>query len=244
MNEHKNDRKKGLSALVESQDDFSILDAIGGVRGIVESMLPGLLFVIMFVITRDTQLTVIVSAVLAIVQVLFRLIQRQSVMGALSGLIAVAICLVWAWTSGQARNYYSYGIIVNSLSAVLLIISLLVRIPMMGIVLECFRKIPTGNLGLWLQTWRNDKPLLRAYMITTCLWLVLFVLRVCVQAPLYLSNQVVLLGTVRLIMGLPLWALLVWVSYLIIANPLHRNEQQRKIQAQVDSSVRMLNKED
>lgn len=222
--------RKGLAALIESDEEFSILDVMGGVRGIVESMIPGLIFVVMFVITRDTQITVIVSAVIAVLQVLIRLVQKQSIMGALSGLFAVAICLIWAWTSREARNYYSYGILVNSLSLVLLIISLIVRVPMVGIVLECFRKIPTGNYKQWLSNWRNDKPLLRAYMITTCLWLTLFIVRVCIQAPLYFTNQVVLLGTVRLVMGLPLWALTVWITYLIIANPLHKNEARRKAQ--------------
>ena len=37
------------------------------------------------------------------------------------------------------------------------------------------------------------------------------------------SEQEALLGTARLLMGIPFWALAIWVSYLIIATPLHRH---------------------
>lgn len=49
-------------------------------------------------------------------------------------------------------------------------------------------------------------------------------LRLVVQVPLYLSNQVGWLGTARLLMGIPFWALAIWVSYLIVATPMHRHK--------------------
>ena len=63
-----NDRKRtGLGALAQAgDDDFSVITAIGGPRGVVESMLPGFLFVVMFVVTSNLQLTIIVSAALAV----------------------------------------------------------------------------------------------------------------------------------------------------------------------------------
>ncbi len=48
-------------------------------------MLPGVVFVVLFVATSNLQLTIAVSAVLAVLQVIVRLFQRQSVMGAVSG---------------------------------------------------------------------------------------------------------------------------------------------------------------
>ena len=63
----------------------------------------------------------------------------------------------------------------------------------------------------------------RAYTIVTVLWIGVFALRLIVQVPLYLADSVALLGTARLLMGIPFWALAIWVSYLIIATPLHRH---------------------
>ena len=142
--------RTGVAALTQAGDgDFSVIDAIGGPRGVVESMLPGFVFVVMFVITSDLRSTVIVSAVLAAVQVMARLVQRQSVMGALSGLVSVAICLVWAWHSHEARNYYMFGFITNAVYIVLLGISLIARVPGLGLVVEFIRSLPTEHFRDW-----------------------------------------------------------------------------------------------
>ncbi len=215
----------GLASLARSDaEDFSVIEAIGGPRGIVESLLPGLVFVVMFIITSNLQLTVIVSAVLAGLQVLVRLAQRQSAMGALSGLIAVGICLVWAWNSHEARNYYTFGFITNAVYLVALSVSMAVRVPGVGLLVEFIRTLPTGQFGAWLADWKNDRPLWRAYMIVTALWTGLFGVRLLVQVPLYLADNVAALGITRLVMGIPFWALAIWVSYLIIATPLYRHK--------------------
>ena len=226
--------RTGVAALTQAGDgDFSVIEAIGGPRGVVESMLPGFVFVVMFVITSDLRSTVLVSAVLAAVQVVARLIQRQSVMGALSGLVSVAICLVWAWHSHEARNYYMFGFITNAVYIVLLGISLIARVPGLGLVVEFIRSLPTERFGDWFHGWMNDKPLKRAYMAITALWVGVFALRLLVQVPLYLSDRVAWLGTARLLMGIPFWALAIWVSYLIVATPMHRHrELERAAQRQ------------
>lgn len=226
--------RTGVAALTQAGDgDFSVIDAIGGPRGVVESMLPGFVFVVMFVITSDLRSTVMVSAVLAAVQVMARLIQRQSVMGALSGLVSVAICLVWAWHSHEARNYYMFGFITNAVYIVLLGISLIARVPGLGLVVEFIRSLPTEHFRDWFHGWMSDKPLKRAYMAITALWVGVFALRLLVQVPLYLSDRVAWLGTARLLMGIPFWALAIWVSYLIVATPMHRHrELERAAQRQ------------
>ena len=59
--------------------------------------------------------------------------------------------------------------------------------------------------------------------------MVVFALRLVVQVPLYLGNNIAWLGTTRLIMGIPCWALAIWVSYLIIATPLHAHVQAERV---------------
>ena len=145
-------KRTGLGALADAgnTDDFSVIDAIGGPRGVIESMLPGVVFVALFVITSNLQLTIGVSAALAVLQVIVRLCQRQSVMGAVSGLLAVGICLIWAWNSHEARNYYMFGFLTNAFYVVLLTISLLVRVPGLGLVIEFIRTLPTEHFRAWL----------------------------------------------------------------------------------------------
>lgn len=233
MTEPQPTKRTGLGALASAgaSDDFSVIDAIGGPRGVVESMLPGVVFVVLFVATNNLNLTIAVSAILAVVQVVIRLIQRQSIMGALSGLLAIAICLIWAWHTHQARDYYMFGFITNAVYAALLGISLLARVPGLGLVVEFIRKMPTERYREWFNSWMKDKPLKRAYTIVTALWMGLFLLRLVVQVPLYLTNHVAALGVTRLLMGLPFWALAIWISYLIIATPLHHHRMAEQAAA-------------
>lgn len=233
-------KRTGLASLADAgeNEDFSVIDAIGGPRGVVESMLPGVVFVALFVATSDLELTIGVSAVLAVLQVIVRLLQRQSIMGALSGMIAVGICLIWAWQSHEARNYYMFGFLTNAFYIVLLTISLIARVPGLGLAIEFIRTLPTEHFKAWLDEWMSDKPLKRAYTIVTVLWIGVFALRLVVQVPLYLTNNVALLGTARLIMGIPFWALAIWVSYLIVATPMHRHKvaQAAKQAAQAEQT--------
>lgn len=225
-NDHDGRRRTGLGSLASAgtDEDFSVIDAIGGPRGVVESMLPGLVFVVLFVVTSDLDLTIGVSAALAVLQVAVRLLQRQPALGAVSGLVAVGICLVWAWQSHEARNYYMFGFLTNAFYIVLLAVSLLVRVPGLGLVIEFIRTLPTEHFRAWLADWRGDRALNRAYTIITALWIGVFSLRLVVQVPLYLGNHVGWLGTARLLMGIPFWALAIWVSYLIVATPMHRHK--------------------
>ena len=224
----------GVLATIGDSGDFSVIDAIGGARGVLESMLPGVVFVMLFIITSNLHLTIAVSAVLAALQVIVRLIQRQSVIGALSGLLAVGICLIWAWKSHEARNYYMFGFVTNSFYIVLLSASLLVRIPGLGFVIEFIRTLPTENFRAWLSDWRSDKDLTRAYTAITALWICVFSLRLLVQIPLYVTDHVGLLGTARLLMGIPFWALAIWASYLIVATPMHRHKAMMAEEAASD----------
>ena len=148
--------------------------------------------------------------------------------------MAVGICLIWAWQTHEARNYYIFGFITNAGYAALLAVSLIARVPGLGLVVEFIRSLPTEHFKAWFHDWMDDKALKRAYMIVTGLWVGLFLLRLVVQVPLYLTNHVAALGVTRLLMGIPFWALAIWVSYLIVATPMHRHKvAARKIQTEV-----------
>ena len=166
MTDQNQKKRTGMASLAAAGEgeDFSVIDAIGGPRGVIESMLPGVLFVVLFVVTSNLNLTIGVSAALAVLQVVIRLVQRQSVMGALSGLIAVGICLIWAWQSHEARNYYMFGFLTNAAYIVLLSFTLLIRVPGLGLMVEFIRTIPTEHFRAWLHGWLDDKQIGRAHV--------------------------------------------------------------------------------
>ncbi|WP_448627914.1 DUF3159 domain-containing protein [Geodermatophilus sp. URMC 64] len=72
------------------------------------------------------------------------------------------------------------------------------------------------------QHWREDPRMLRAYSWLTALWGGTFLLRVAVQGLLYQRNDVELLGTASLVLGLPVTAAELIITLWVVAR-LHRH---------------------
>lgn len=220
-----NTPRSGLTSVLD--ENFSVSQAIGGVRGAIESVVPGLAFVIVFVVTRNLALTVIVSGALALLSLIIRLISRQQLRSAFTGILSIAICLVWAWMSNDAKGFYVPGFLVNIAWITVLLISIAVRIPGIGFLIELVHTPLSHGFKEWLAEWRSDAKLLHTYYIVTWLWTALFAARLAVQVPLYFADSVGFLGTMRLIMGIPLFALIIWISWILVSPHIHRIDAER-----------------
>jgi hypothetical protein len=189
--------------------EFSIAASIGGVRGIVESVLPYTVFSLVYALTKDLRTSIIAAAAPVVVLVIWRLIARESLSQAISGVFGIALGAYFANRSGNAVDFFLPNILKNIGFAAVYAISILVRWPLLGVVL--------GPMTGEMLGWRDDPRRLAAYQRATWLWVGLFVVRLAVQVPLYLANQVTLLGTLNgLVLGIPLFALTIWLSWLVL----------------------------
>lgn len=228
---------KGVRALTE--EEFSILGSVGGVRGVVEAMAPGLVFVVVFVVTRELAPALVSSMSVAVLAVVARLIQRTPLTQALGGLLGVAIGVFWAWRSGEASDYFVVGLWTNLAYLAALLVTTAIRWPVVGLVVEGLRagfgSPAAATAGapapVWSTAWRRDPALMRRYMAATWLWVGLFALRLAVQGPLYLTDQVGWLGTARLVMGIPLWGLVLWATWVLVRRPAVPAAQARTLPA-------------
>ncbi len=209
---------RGMRALTAEQ--FSAADAVGGVRGVVESVAPGLLFVVVYLASGQRLTPALIAAAgAAVVAVVVRLVQRTPVTQAFSGLVGVGIGVIWAWRSGDASDYFAYGLWVNVAYLVATLVSILAGWPLVGLVMGLFRaEGPLSSNGSWgaAVAWRADPVLRRRYALATWPWVAMFAVRLAVQVPLYLADQVAWLGTAKLAMGLPLTALTLWLSWSLV----------------------------
>ena len=116
-------------------DRHLVLDQLGGWRGMLDASLPTVAFIVANSLAglRVGIWSAIGAAVLVF---LFRLVRRESVQQAFSGLFAVGIAVAIAAYSGQARDFYVIGIIRNAAIGVLLLGSVLVRWPLVGVIAE------------------------------------------------------------------------------------------------------------
>lgn len=203
---------------VLTSEDFSFAEAVGGWRGFVESAAPGIVFVIAYLGWGGWRIPVIASVATVAVMVVVRLIQRSSVQQALAGVLGVGIGALWAWRSGDAGGYFVPGLWANGLYLAGLLISMAVRWPAVGVVV--------GLLKGWGTSWRADARVMRVMQLGTAVVAGMFALRLAVQLPLYLAGAVAPLGTARLAMGVPLFALTLWLVWLLVRNAAPRSTPQ------------------
>ena len=204
---------RGMRAI--AGDDFSFADAVGGARGLVESVAPGLVFVVAYVATRDLTPSLLASLGVALVAVVVRLVQRTPVTQAFSGVLGVGIGVVWAWRTGQAQDYFAWGLWVNAGWFLGALLSILVRWPAIGVIVAFLRSED--------MSWRTDPAAVRErrrFTWATWLWVAVFGARLAVQVPLWLQGEAAFgwLGTAKLVMGVPLFAVGLWLTWLLVGS--------------------------
>ena len=198
--------RAGLAQAVQEQ--FSFEKAFGGVRGVLEAVLPVTVFSVVYGITRDVTPSAVAALVPAVVLAVWRLVAREPLTQAIGGLMGVGIGAFIAVRTGQAETFFLPSIIKNAAYGAVYLVSILVRWPLIGAILGVVLGEGTH--------WRQVPPRMRAYVVATWLWVGLFGVRLLVQVPLYLADRVALLGAVNVGLGLPLFGLVVWGSWLVL----------------------------
>lgn len=190
------------------QDRDKVINALGGKKGLIDSGLPAVVFLIVFNINQDLQGAIWASLSLAIILAIWRLIRKDTIQHSISGVIGVLICAYFANRSGNATDFYIPKLLTNLGYGTVYLIANLVGWPILGLVL--------GPLLGENFTWRNNPRRKRMYIKASWLWVALFFSRIAVQYPIYKSGNVNLLGTVNLAMGYPLFFAAAYGSWLII----------------------------
>jgi hypothetical protein len=230
-------------------DRHLVLEQLGGWRGMVDATLPTLAFIVANSLwgLRTGIWSALGAAVLVFA---LRLLRRESVQQAVSGLIGVGIAVAIAAASGQARDFFVVGILRSTAVGVVLLGSILVRRPLVGVVAEFLAPSHLGAMATHSlpgfrrrldrvtgqassdaprepdpepeQHWRDDPRMLRAYSWLTVLWGGTFLLRALVQYVFYRADEVEILGTVSLLLGLPVTAVELLVTLWVVSR-LHQH---------------------
>ena len=173
----------------------TLLEQMGGVAGIVASSIPVAVFVVVNIL-GSLQPALISALVAGVLIAVWRIVRRQPLQPAVSGLFGVGVAAFIAYRTGEARGFYLPGLIYSAALASAFLVSVLVRWPLAGVVWH-------GINGDG-QSWRRDPRLLRAYTFASLLWTLVFAARLVVQGLLYQADQATWLGIARLAMGYPL----------------------------------------
>ncbi|GAA3209064.1 DUF3159 domain-containing protein [Microbacterium terregens] len=189
--------------------------AMGGWRGILESVLPSLVFVVVFTVTYDPTaqagnlwLSLGLSVGLAAIFTIIRLATKSPPSAAIGGLLATAGAAALALWTGRGQDNFVLGFFTNAAYGTAFLVSALIGWSLIGLAV--------GFLMSEGTRWRADKRKRRVFFWLAIAWAALFAVRLAVQLPLYFAGDVTALGTLKLIMGLPLFAPLVAVTWLAV----------------------------
>lgn len=183
--------------------------AIGGWRGIIDSGVPTIVFVIAYLVTGQSLRPSVIAAVVAGAAILiWRLIRREPLQQVLAGFAGVAISAFVANATNRPEDYFLPGFLQNLGYGSAFLISILVRWPLLGIVL--------GYLTGDGTRWRQDASLRRTYAAASWIWVGLFFGRLAVQVPLYFAGAIGALGVMKVIMGVPLYIAAAYFTYRLL----------------------------
>ncbi len=147
---------------------------LGGVRGALESILPPLVFISVYLGLGgdpDEDLTwAIVAAVgLGLVFTVWRLVERKHPARAVGSLLIVLVSAYIAGRTGSAADFFWPRVLLNAASALAFVFANLIGWPLIGVIL--------GPLVGTRMSWRQDPVLMRAYRRASWPWAALNALR-------------------------------------------------------------------
>lgn len=194
--------------MTHDNDKDKVLSAFGGKKGLIDSGVPSIVFLITFNINKDLQSALIAAIAISALLTIIRLAMRDTIQHAISGFVGILICAWFANRTGNPSDLYIPKLLTNLGYGMLYLLGNLAGWPILGLMLG---PILGENL-----LWRNHPERKRAYIQAGWLWVAMFFTRIAVQYPIYKSGNLNLLGTVNLAMGYPLFIATAYGSWLII----------------------------
>ncbi|WP_058042160.1 DUF3159 domain-containing protein [Streptomyces roseifaciens] len=188
----------------------ALFEAFGGVRGMVETTVPGLVFVAIFTVKRDIHTAAIAALGLSLLMGIARLLRKDTVKHAFSGVFGVAIGAVFAMMTGDAKNFHLPGMLYTLGLAVAYIVTSLVGYPLLGLILGPVFK---ENLS-----WRTRNPGRKiAYTKASWAWGLILLTKSAILFPLYWWGDATQLGWVKVALGIPPMLLSVYLTWIFLA---------------------------
>lgn len=207
------DERRGVREVYRQQ----LLDSIGGWSGTVITAIPPVVFVV--VNAASTLKWAIAAAVSSAVLLAgYRLVRRQPVQQALTGLFGVVIASAIAARTGEAKGYFLLGIWSSFVYAGAFAVSLLVRRPIIGLIWEFLDPTPGDDET----PWHRRGVLFYAYALATIGAGLVFLARGVVQLALFKQDATGWLAVARIAMGYPLYIAAIGFAFWIVRRARHR----------------------
>lgn len=172
---------------------LSLFSLLGGWRTVIEGIASRALFAMAYQLTADVLTSALVAVGGVVVLAVIRVCTDRKFWQAAVALVMVGVSALLAGNTGQGEDFYLIGVLTSVAAATILLVSILVRWPVVGIAVGAAR----GERFAW----RRDRGQVRRYQLCTAVFLTKFVLASAAQVPLYLAGEVVALGVVTTLLN-------------------------------------------
>ncbi|MEW9522196.1 DUF3159 domain-containing protein [Streptomyces tubercidicus] len=189
--------------------EAALFEAFGGVRGMVETVVPGLLFVAIYTVNKDLHVSAIAALAVSLVLGVLRLVRKDTVKHAFSGVFGVGFGVVFAMMTGNAKDFYLPGMLYTLGLAFAYILSTLAGVPLLGLILGPVFK---ENLS-----WRTRNPgRKKAYAKASWAWGLILLGKCAILFPLYWWADTTQLGWVLIALKIPPFLLAVYLTWVFL----------------------------
>lgn len=197
--------------MTEPSPDARARDLIADPRLLVDAVLPPVVFVVANAI-GGLRTGAVAALGLSAVVLVIRLLRREGVLHALSGLGGVVVGVVVALWSGDAAGFFLPGILTNAAMAVVSVVSILARRPLIAWT--------SAAIYRWPIEWYWHPRVRPAYSEITWAWAALYAAKAVVQYLLAEAGQLGWLAVARIATGWPAFAVLLVVTYAYVGRRL------------------------
>lgn len=195
---------------------------MGGVSGLAYSAVP----IVAFVLINSVAglMAAIWGAIgIAVLIAIVRMVRKEPLQPAISGVLGVAICSFIAYQSGDAKGFFLLGIWTSLVYGGVFLASVLVRWPLVGVAWSLLNGQPN--------TWRDHRRAMLGYDLATMSWVVVFAAKYIVQQWLYDADQTGWLAFARIAMGYPLTGLALVITVWAIRRASKVSEEAAQLAA-------------
>lgn len=190
-----------------TSSDASLFDVLGGWRGLVDAVGPNLVLLVVYLVYPDVLVAVGAALAVSLLLAIVRLATGQRVREAVGGVVLVVLSALLVALTGNGTDFFLPELVRTGVISALLLLSLAIRRPFVGLLLG---PVVSGR------GWRSDASHLRAYDWCTAIWAAAALARTLGKLPFYLSGNVLALGIVDIVLGVPLLLATVWLQLRIL----------------------------
>ncbi|NGO72295.1 DUF3159 domain-containing protein [Streptomyces boncukensis] len=200
------DQQKADQAVTEA----ALFEAFGGVRGLVETTVPGLVFIAIYTVNQDIHSAAIAALVLSGLMGAVRLARKDTVKHAFSGVFGVLFGVLFAMMTGNAKDFYLPGMLYTLGLSVAYLVTAMAGVPLLGLVLGPVFK---ENLS-----WRTRNPgRKKAYTKASYAWGLILLAKCAVLFPMYFWADTAKFGWVTVSLKIPPFLLAVYLTWIFLA---------------------------